>query len=124
MRAALLGVGLLLVGCRTADRESPSVGRVTGSILAGPSCPVERPGDPACEPTPVAGVVELTHDGRVVASARLDSSGGFIIEIPAGGYVLTVDTGGNILPSCAPVEVLVVADQAVTADVMCDTGIR
>ncbi len=38
-------------------RAASGVTGVSGRVTAGPTCPVERPGDPACQPRPVAGAV-------------------------------------------------------------------
>jgi hypothetical protein len=116
----------LLAGCGS-ESPSPASGsnsRVSGHALAGPTCPVERPGDPNCEPKPVQGSVQFVQDDHVVSSVRIDAGGGFAAEIPAGAYTVTVDTGGKAFPVCAPVEVEVRADADAVVEISCDTGIR
>ena len=125
MRCAIvLAAVSLLVSCGTAGPQSGSNGRVTGHALAGPTCPVEQPGDPNCQPKPVQGSVEFAQGQHVVSSARIDASGAFAAEIPAGTYTVTVDTGDNAFPVCVPVEVEVRADADAVVDISCDTGIR
>ena len=114
----------LIVGCGAASPQRGSNGRVSGHVLAGPTCPVEQPGDPNCEPKPVQGSVQFAQGERVVSSARIDARGAFAAEIPVGTYTVTVDTGDNAFPVCAPVEVEVRADADAVAEISCDTGIR
>lgn len=127
--AILPVVVVLLSGCgSTATPPAPpaasSSGRVIGTVLAGPRCPVERIGDVNCAPIPVAGVVELTQGDLVVASARLDVGGAFSVRVAPGSYSLIIETGEKPFPRCEPVEVIVVDAADTVANVVCDTGIR
>ena len=114
----------LMAGCGTASPGTGSNGRVSGHALAGPSCPVERPGDPNCQPKPVQGSVRFARGEELVTSVRIDSGGSFAVEIPAGTYAVTVDTGNNAFPVCAPVDVEVRANTDASVEISCDTGIR
>lgn len=114
----------LIGGCGNASPIDGSNSRVSGHVLAGPTCPVEQPGDTNCEPTPVSGTVQFTQDGDVFDSVTVDPNGDFSIEIPAGLYTVVVDTGDNIFPMCSPVEVEVRANADSVVDIFCDTGIR
>ncbi len=127
-------VVVLLAACGASAARSPaastatavatSSGRVTGTVLAGPTCPVEQIGGVRCAPKAVAGIVRLTQDGRIVVSIRIDEAGAFAGTAPTGAYVLTVDIGQNVFPRC-PSRPLTVDEGVVTiADVVCDTGIR
>ena len=107
----------------TASTASRS-GRVIGTVLAGPRCPVERSDDVDCGPIPVAGDVELTQGDLVVASARLDVDGAFSIKVAPGSYTLIIETGEEPFPRCEPVEVIVIDAADTVANVVCDTGIR
>ena len=127
--ALLPAVVVLLSGCgSTATPPTPPAasrsGRVIGTVLAGPRCPVERIGDVNCAPIPVAGDVELTQGDLVVASARLDVSGAFSINAAPGSYTLIIETGEKPFPRCEPVEVIVVDAADTVTNVVCDTGIR
>jgi hypothetical protein len=115
---------LLMVGCGSVSRQPDSNGRVNGHALAGPTCPVEQPGDPDCRPVPVQGIVQFEQGDNVVTSVQINDSGGFAAEIPAGSYTVTVDTGDNPFPVCPPVEVDVRADVDAVVEISCDTGIR
>ena len=120
----VLAVAMIAAACGSpGDTGAGPTGRVHGSVLAGPTCPVEREGEP-CEPVPVSGVVELVRDDGIVASADLDATGSFELAVPAGDYVLSVDVGDRPFPACQPTAVGVVAGADVVADVDCDTGIR
>jgi hypothetical protein len=63
---------------------------VTGIATAGPVCPVERPGDPACAARPVGGatIVVTRPDGSEVARVTTAADGHFSLALPAGDYVL------------------------------------
>ena len=124
--AVLPAVVILLAGCGSATSRSTSTssGRVNGTVLAGPTCPVEPIDSATCEPKPVEGVVQLKRGDLVIASVRADANRAFTVVAPAGDYTLTVDTGANLYPRCQPVEVTVVDAAETTADVMCDTGLR
>ncbi len=122
------GLALVVVAfCASCGSGSPvnvSNSRVSGHVLAGPTCPVEQPGDTDCEPMPVNGMVQFIQDGDVIDSVTTDSSGHFSIDIRVGSYTVIVDTGDNIFPICSPVEVEVLAHVDAEVDVFCDTGIR
>ena len=120
----VVAVVSLIVGCGAASPQSGSNGRVSGHALAGPTCPVEQPGDPNCQPKPVQGSVQFAQDEHVVSSVRIDASGAFAAEIPAGTYTVTVDTGDNAFPVCTPAEVEVRTDADAVVEISCDTGIR
>ncbi len=125
MRCVIVVAALsLLVACGATEPQSGTNGRVSGHALAGPTCPVEQPGDPNCQPKPVQGSVQFAQGEHVVSAVRIDASGAFAAEIPAGTYTVTVDTGGNAFPVCAPVGVEVRADADAVVDISCDTGIR
>ena len=116
---------VLVAGCGSGGSEdSGPTGRVSGHAVAGPTCPVQQPDEPPCEPAPVEGVVEFVQGGSVVASADLDEEGFYIADLSPGIYTLSVDVGDTPFPRCEPVDVDVVAEAAVIADISCDTGIR
>ena len=125
MRCVIVVATLSLIGgCGAASSQSGTTGRVSGHALAGPTCPVERPGDPNCQPRPVEGSVHFAQGDHVVSSAPIDAAGVFAAEIPPGTYTVTVDTGDNPFPVCTPVEVVVRADADAVIQISCDTGIR
>ncbi len=113
-----------MASCGGDGATNRPIGRVSGQVLAGPTCPVEQPGDTNCGPMPVRGTVNFAQDSEVVGSVTIDPVGDYSIEIPAGIYSLTIDTGDNIFPACSSVDVEVLADVNLEVDVFCDTGIR
>jgi len=125
VRFGITAIALAICGsCGSNSPTNGPKGRVSGQVLAGPTCPVEQPGDTNCEPVPVQGTVQFTQDGDVSDSVKIEPSGNFSIEIPAGLYTVVIDTGDNIFPTCSPVDVEVVANVDSEVDVFCDTGIR
>lgn len=114
----------LIAGCGSDSSDGGSTGQVNGFALAGPTCPVEQPGDPNCQPKPVQGTVQFAQGDHVVRSVHINADGSFAAEIPAGAYIVTVDIGDNIFPVCEPVEVEVLANTDTVVELSCDTGIR
>jgi hypothetical protein len=107
----------------TTTTSTTSTGGAYGVVTAGPTCPVERQGQP-CPPQPVAATIDAQNpDGRVVAATHSDSAGHYQIALPAGTYVLTATAAGTY-PQCRPTQVTVHAGALTHADIGCDTGIR
>ena len=96
-----------------------------GHTVAGPTCPVVRPNDPACADRPVAGATIHVLDANGAEIARLvsDASGGFGLPVPAGTYRLVADPIEGALRAPAPTEVVVRTGIA-EVDLAYDTGIR
>ena len=96
---------------------------VHGRVTAGPTCPVERPGQP-CPPSPVAGRVEaIDAAGHTAGNATTDADGRYAIALPPGAYTLRVATEA-MFPMCPDTAVSVPSGPPVAADLDCDTGIR
>jgi acetyl esterase/lipase len=124
-RAALLVVGWLFIGCACAVGPSRDLTTgVEGTVSAGPTCPVEREGQP-CPPSPVAAarVDVLAADGRRSAQAATDARGQFSLLVAPGRYTLHVALAGPF-PACPDTAVTVPDEGTVTSDVVCDSGIR
>lgn len=100
----------------------PTLGAVTGRVLAGPTCPVERVGHP-CPPSPVVAEVQARAGEHVVASTRSDADGTYRLELPVGTYTVVAVTQ-NLFPRCTPRSVTVTSVRTTSADITCDTGIR
>jgi hypothetical protein len=118
---AMLALTACTSGTSTID-DGSAKGMVTGRVMAGPTCPVERPGAP-CPSRPVVAVVQGRRAGRMVASARLGSDGTYRLELPGGTYMIVVVTA-NPFPRCAARTVTVTVSQTTDSDIACDTGIR
>ena len=99
---------------------------VTGRVTAGPTCPVERPGDPNCAARMVAGAVLVITGSGGAETARVttDTSGLFAIALPAGSYTLTPQPVGGLMGTAAPTPFTVADGQEAFLEVSYDTGIR
>ena len=109
------------------SRDGPAASyAVTGQVLAGPTCPVERiPPDPRCAARPVSGAVLLFIDnaGRDAGRAVSDDNGRFTILLPAGRYRLRPLPVVGLLGTAPPQDVIVTSAGA-RVTVTYDTGIR
>ena len=105
--------------------SSPFTG-VEGVVSAGPTCPVERPGDSACQPRAVGGAVLVVTDagGAEVARITTDASGLFGLAIKPGDYTLTPQPVDGLMGTAAPMAFTVPDGNAVFLNVSYDTGIR
>jgi len=99
---------------------------VRGTVLLGPTCPVERiPPDPACAEKPYATTITVRRVGSTAtfAEGKSDATGAFAFSLPPGRYTLTA-SGSTMLPRCAPTDATVGASGYTVTDISCDTGIR
>lgn len=116
-------VSAAFVGGTTWGAINQPVSGIYGTITAGPTCPVERQGQP-CPPRPVVATVEVRRRNHTVASARSNSAGDYAVGVPRPGtYTIVVDTGSTF-PRCPTKTVMVPRGQSVQVDITCDTGIR
>jgi hypothetical protein len=118
---ALLAVTSACGKTANSDTSAPT-GTIFGTITAGPTCPVERAGEP-CNPAPVAIDVAAHAMGRRVAGTRSATNGNYTLRLPEGRYELRATTNAA-LPRCVAALVTVTANRRVRADITCDTGIR
>jgi hypothetical protein len=122
---AVSGMSLLLTACGASQHPEPAAApaRLVGTVLAGPTCPVEQAASP-CPDAPVSGAtVRLVRDGRVLARALTDAHGAFTLAAPPGSYVVKVTSvGGYRSHSSEPVELT--ARTPATGTLHLDTGIR
>lgn len=98
---------------------------IRGVALAGPVCPVVRPGDSTCADRPVAGAMihVLDSTGTEVAELTTDGAGAFQVALPRGSYRLVADAVEGLMRAPAPVDVEV-GSGASEVDLAYDTGIR
>lgn len=126
----VLAALVLAAGCGPAVTERPARGEsgVEGSVLLGPTCPVESLEDP-CADQPAAGVEvrvsrmlpgESLAEGQVVARTTTRADGSFRVAVAPGEYVLTATAG----MSCELLDARVVGSTYTRVDLPCDTGIR
>jgi hypothetical protein len=99
---------------------------VGGRVAAGPTCPVERPGDPACSPRSVAGAVLVVTGagGAEVARVTTDASGLFRVGLQPGDYTLVPQSVEGLMGTAAPMPFTVSDGSETFLDVSYDTGIR
>jgi hypothetical protein len=108
-----------------SDGIPSSTFMITGHVLAGPTCPVERiPPDPGCAPRPVSGAVVLfiSDDEQEIARAVSDANGAFLLELPRGTYSMVPQPVPGLLRTPPPI--VIVLEGALDLTVIYDTGIR
>jgi len=121
---------LTIAACASATGvPSPAVVPGTGlaiSALAGPTCPVETLGDPACAPRPVAGakVIILDANGRDAATVVLDAKGAAAVALASGEYVVRAQPAAGLMGTPEPIAVAVVDGKLTPVALSYDTGIR
>jgi hypothetical protein len=121
---AILTIAVAL-GVVPAALAAPASSGVRGRVLAGPTCPVERPGDPACAPRAVVAIVTVsTPRHRVIRSVRSGSDGRFALTLAPGTYVLEPRAPAGPLPSGRPVLIHVRTGKLTRVVLSMDTGIR
>jgi len=99
---------------------------VEGTVLQGPTCPVERiPPDPNCADKPYIGAtVTAKNVSGDEYTGKTGADGKFRVVVPAGSYTVTV-APINILPRCEEKQdVAVEAGKFTNLEISCDTGIR
>ncbi len=99
---------------------------ISGRAIAGPTCPVEQPGDPACVPRRVAGAIIVVSDasGAEVGTMTTLPDGSFAFALPAGEYVVQGRGVDGLIGTPSPVSVTVPAGSLVNVELTYDTGIR
>lgn len=117
----------MLAGCGLSG-PGAARGILTGDVVAGPTCPVERVEGPNCAPAPVPNreIQILDANGVVAATTKTDASGHFSVSLPPGAYVLHVAiVRGQIgVSQVTPGNVTVVEGKSVSIKIELDTGIR
>jgi len=95
-------------------------------VTAGPTCPVERPNDPACAPRPVAGAIIVIRDagGAEKGSVTSGADGTASVQLPAGEYTLEPRPVQGLMGTAAPMRVTVGDGGPTEAAISYDTGIR
>ncbi len=134
----IVGLVLLATACGVATGPGTGLtGTIAGSVMAGPTCPVERVDNP-CPDKPVtnrqvnilaassATANATPQTGNVVASTTTDANGNFSVNVPPGQYVVQVGAGPGMLGQRqeTPGDVTVTANQTTTIKIVLDTGIR
>jgi hypothetical protein len=113
----------------SATKQLAGNGTVTGRVVLGPVCPVERiPPDPACAPRPYKSTINVwsTWTGSSYRPVQTDAKGVFRLSLPPGAYSLAVSrpSGGSLFPRCTDLKISVATKRTQNVTVNCDTGIR
>jgi len=99
---------------------------IAGVATAGPTCPVETIGDPACAPRPVADatIVVVDGSGAEVGRTTTRADGAFFIAVPAGDYTVRGEPVQGLMGTPEPTAVSVSEGSASQVQLGYDTGIR
>ncbi len=118
----LLGVVFGLTGCGQSSAGDAATGTVSGVVVVGPTCPVER-GTP-CPPAPASEAqVEVRRDGVLLGQALTDGAGRFSLPISVGSVEVTATLLTGIKSSDTK-SADVTAEHTVTLRFELDSGIR
>jgi hypothetical protein len=101
---------------------------VTGTVTAGPVCPVETvPAKPECAPRPVAGAVIVATDGGGQEIGRTTTAADGSYQMIAGETGTVTISGlpvAGLMRAPVPVKVTLTAGEIERLDLQYDTGIR
>ena len=121
---------VVLAACTVgATAPGATANAVHGSAVAGPTCPVERPGDSGCAPRPVTGatIVIQRSSGAEVGRVTTSADGSFSVALPAGSYTFVAQPVPGLMGTAQPMSVTVAADGSTVPALILvryDTGIR
>jgi hypothetical protein len=118
-------LAMLLAGCGARGGAEGAPAGVTGTVVAGPQCPVERAGSPGPD-KPVATDLRIEDPtGRVVKMVMSRSDGTFDVLLEPGIYVIdAVHRAGDPFMFGRPTPVTVRPHRITVVTVELDTGIR
>ncbi len=126
----LAALVMLASACSEGEGSTTSelTGAVVGTVLAGPTCPVEQePPDPDCADFPVDGaVIVVMNAGQEVTRVTTGEDGTFDIRLPIGTELMLVPQAVEGLlgtPAAAPV-FLTAVNERIRLTFTYDTGIR
>ncbi len=98
---------------------------VQGLITAGPTCPVEQPGQSACvRAVQGAVIVALDAADREVEWAVSDATGAYFLRLAPGTYRIVPPPVEGLLVTAGEETVVVGAGAPTHLDLHYDTGIR
>lgn len=125
MRILRVGCALMAVAVAASCGE-PTAARsvrsgITGTVVAGPTCPVETPESP-CPDRPVADATVIAKGRQAKRTTRTASDGSFRLRLPHGSY--TVIAKSESVFFCEERTVRVHRNQYTDVTITCDTGIR
>jgi hypothetical protein len=111
---------LCLSACARAATSSDS--GIQGTVLLGPTCPVEQAGSP-CPDRPLSTELTFVRAGAAVARATSGADGSFRVTLEPGTYDIEA-RGLSAAQSLKPTQATVRAGEYTTVTVRIDSGIR
>lgn len=101
---------------------------IRGTIMVGPTCPVERmPPDPKCADKPLktnVSIYRASNTTKSIATLSSAADGTFEVSLPPGEYVVMAGPYGVPMPRCSDTAATVGAMGYTQITVSCDSGIR
>ena len=117
----LAGALALVASCASQSDAATTRSGINGTVVAGPTCPVETPESP-CPDRPVDGAQVTAKRGDETRSTTTDPSGTFRLRLRPGTY--TVTAVSDSVFGCDEQRVVVRKRRYSKITVTCDTGIR
>jgi hypothetical protein len=98
---------------------------VKGTVTIGPTCPVQRVGDPSCNDKPYRTTLKVVRarGGKLVKDFSSRADGRFTVHLTAGRYLIEQSRPGR-LPRLQPVPVKVALHKFTRVAIRFDSGIR
>ena len=123
----LAAIAVAMTACAPSSGSPPVMGRVSGVVVAGPTCPVVTdPPQSGCDDRPVSGarLVLVNDAGDEVAAVTSGTDGRFEVELPPGRYELRPGPVDGLMGIAPPMDVTVQIGQPAEVTLSYDTGIR
>ena len=120
LTALLIAASLVACGSAGVTPTSPALACVTGTVRISPCRPVERVGDPPCQPVPGMTIEFIPTGAGTSVGATSDGSGRYSVSLKPGTYDARASRGmgrGSQRVTVGPGEQLQV-------DLTFDVGIR
>lgn len=114
-------VVVLLASCASETSARATRSGITGTVVAGPTCPVETEESP-CPDRPVADATVTAKGRPAKKSTQTASDGTFRMRLPHGSYQVTAKSESAFFCEERPVRVY--RNQYTDVTITCDTGIR
>jgi len=111
--------------CASAPAGEASTGTLGGTVMRGPTCPAQRPGEVCVAPAAGIKIAVMNPSGEPVAGAVSDNQGAYNLILPPGSYRITTGPlDGMEFTRDLPAEITIHAGQRTRFDIQIDTGIR
>lgn len=113
----------MAAGCGQSTRAG-HFGSLTVTVMAGPTCPAERVGDPACAPRPVKGAQLRLSGASTITLVTGVRGTARDTRIPVGAYRLVPQPVDGLMGTPAPRHIVIRYGEATRVTLTFDTGIR